>query len=124
MSEPLDITLMIDKMIRSVIIELWFFAKEQLLIYWPYVFGFFIFVVAGVVLQIIMLRSGGHSKLSAGFNRLVGSLTYFIFFLIFFSISYWVFGSQVVDSIWFAVFGALSFPTTGLFLRAIGFWYY
>ena len=120
----LNLSSILDQMIRTTISELWSFAKEQFMAHWPYVVGFFVFIVAGVILQIIMLRSGRHNKLSAGFNSLVGSLTYLMFFLILFLISYLIFGTQVVDDIWFAIFGALSFPATGFFLRVIGFWYY
>jgi hypothetical protein len=115
---------MLDEIIKSMVSRVYFFTREQLVAHWPYVVGFFIFVIAGVILQIIMLRSGGHSKLPAFFNRLVGSLIYSIFFLIQLSISYWIFGTRVVDEIWFTLFGIISFPITGFFLRAIGFWYY
>lgn len=53
-----------------------------------------------------MLKSGNHNKLSASFNSMVGSFTYSIFFLIYFLLSYWVFGTQVIDEIWLIVFGA------------------
>jgi len=115
---------MIDQTIRLTVFQLYFFAKEQLITHWLYVAGFFAFIIAGVILQIIMLRGGGHSKLSPGFNRLVGSLTYLMFFLIMLLISYWLFGTRVIDEVWIILFGILSFPATGFFLRAIGFWYY
>jgi hypothetical protein len=98
--------------------------KELLAANLLYVIGFLAFIVVGVILQVIMLRSGGNTKLPAWFNRLVGSLTYSLFFLIFLGISYIIFGTQVVDKIWFTIFGLLAFPTTGLFLCIIGFWRY
>jgi hypothetical protein len=71
-----------------------------------------------------MLRSGKRNKLSPWFNRMVGSLTYSLFFALFIVIFYLILGNQVIDEIWFALFGAISFPLTGWFLRWIGFWYY
>lgn len=115
---------MLDQIIRLTVSQIHSFIKEQLITYWPYVIGLVVFMIAGVILQILMLRGGGHSKLSPGFNRLVGSLTYSMFFLIMLLISYWIFGTRVIDEVWFTLFGILSFPATGFFLRAIGFWYY
>ncbi len=114
----------LDQFIRTAVSDFWSLAKQIFFMYWPYIIGFFVIVIAGVILQIFMLKSGGRSKLSAGFNSMVGSLTYSLFCLIYFSICYWIFGTQVVDDVWFAVIGAISFPSTGWFLRAIGFWYY
>ncbi len=124
MSDAFNLQSILDQAIRTLVSDLWSLAKQMFFIYWPYIIGFLIFVIAGVILQIFMLKSGGHSKLSAGFNSMVGSLTYSLFFLIYFGICYWIFGTQVVDDIWFTVIGAISFPSTGFFLRAIGFWYY
>ncbi|MDP1884219.1 MAG: hypothetical protein Q8L10_02520 [Candidatus Moranbacteria bacterium] len=115
---------MADEAIKSMVFQLIVVIKEQLIAHWPYVIIFFALIIAGVILQILMLSGGGQSKLSVGFNRLIGSLTYSIFFMIILSISYWIFGVQVIDDIWFAIFGILSYPATGYFLRAIGFWYY
>jgi hypothetical protein len=124
MSDSFDLQSILDQFIRTAVSDFWSLAKQMFFIYWPYMIGFLVIVIAGVTLQIFMLKSGGHSKLSAGFNSLVGSLTYSVFFLIYFGICYWIFGTQVVDDIWFAVFGAMSFPSTGFFLKSIGFWYY
>jgi len=99
-------------------------AKHIWLQYWPYVIIFIIIIIAGIILQILMLRSGRHNRLSPGFNRLVGSLTYFFFFGLLFIITYWTFGAQIVDELWLAIFGAIAFPVTGIFLRWIKFWYY
>lgn len=115
---------MLDQIIRLIVFQLYSTVKEQLITYWPYAIGFVVFIIAGIILQIIMLRGGGHSKLSPGFNRLVGGLIYSIFFLIMLLISFWIFGTRVIDEVWFTLFGILSFPATGFFLRAIGFWYY
>jgi len=124
MPDKLDLSSIFDYAIRSFISDFWVAIKDLLVIYWPYIVGFLVFVIAGIVIQILMLRSGHRNKLSAGFNSLVGSLTYSLFFLIQFLICYWIFGSQVIDDIWFTTFGAISFPATWAFLNAIGFWYY
>lgn len=124
MSETISISTMMDQIIKASVSTLISFVREQLITHWPYVVIFFSIIIAGVILQIIMLRSGRHSKLPAGFNSLVGSLVCLIFFLILLTIGYWLFGTQVIDEIWFAIFGVVAFPITGLFLRAIGFWYY
>jgi hypothetical protein len=124
MSDTLSPQSLLEQMIHSMISGLWYIAKHIFTLYWPYIIGFFVIVVAGIILQIIMLKSGSRSKLSSGFNSMVGSFIYSIFFLIYFLISYWIFGTQVVDEIWFTVFGSLSFPSTWYFLRGIGFWYY
>lgn len=124
MSDALSPQSLLEQMIHSMLSGLWSIVKHIFILYWPYIIGFFVIVVAGIILQIIMLKSGSRSKLSAGFNSMVGSFTYSIFFLIYFLLSYWIFGTQVVDEIWFTVFGALAFPSTWYFLRGIGFWYY
>lgn len=121
MSDTFNLQSILDQMIRTLVSDLWSLARQMFLMHWPYIIGFLVFVIAGVVLQIFMLKSGGRSKLSAGFNSMVGSLTYSLFFLIYFGVCYWIFGTQVVDDIWFAVIGTISFPSTGFFLRAIGF---
>lgn len=99
MSDTLNLQSILDQIIRTLVSDLWSLAIQVFSMYWLYIIGFLTFVIAGVILQIFMLKSGGHSKLSAGFNSLVGSLTYSIFFLIYFSICYWIFGTQVVDDI-------------------------
>lgn len=124
MTESFSIQSLLDQFIRTAVSDFWSLAKQMFFMYWPYIIGFFVIVIAGVILQIFILKSGGRSKLSAGFNSMVGSLTYSLFCLMYFSVCYWIFGTQVVDDVWFAVIGAISFPSTGLFLRAIGFWYY
>jgi hypothetical protein len=124
MYDSLNLQSILDQFARTAVLDFWFLVKQIFLVYWPYIIGFLVIVVAGVILQIFMLRSGGRSKLSAGFNSMVGSLTYSLFFLIYFGVCYWIFGTQVVDDIWFAVIGTISFPSAGCFLRAIGFWHY
>lgn len=124
MVEPINISLMLDQGIRIAVSIVLSFAKQLLIAYWPYMVGFFVIVMAGVVLQIIMLKSGTHNKLSGSFNRLIGSLTWSAFFLMYLSVGYWIFGTQVIDKLWFTLFGSLSFPSTWLILKAIGFWYY
>ncbi len=123
MSDPSSSSIL-DRAIKSEFYSDIPIVKTLWLTYWPYIIGFFVFVIAGVVIQILMLRSGHRNKLSAGFNSLVGSLTYSLFFLIQLLICYLIFGAQVIDDIWFTTFGAISFPATWAFLNAIGFWYY
>lgn len=113
-----------DKIVKATVSQLWAMLKLWWPHLWPYAIGFAVFVLGGMVLQILMLRSGGHSRLSPGFNRMVGSLFYGIFFMLLLIIAYWIWGSQVIDDTWFLIFGTISFPLTGFFLRAIGFWYY
>ena len=124
MSYVLSPQVLLDQMIRSAMSGIWPVTKHLFFIYWPYIVGLAVLIIAGVILQIIMLKSGSRSKLSASFNSMVGSFTYSIFFLIYFLLSYWIFGTQVVDEIWFTVFGALAFPSTWYLLKGIGFWYY
>ena len=115
---------MSEEIFKSIISQIYFLAKSQLNVHWPFVVLFSVFIISGIILQIMLLRSGGNSKLPAWFNQLVGSITYTIIFLIITAVCYWIFGVQVVDEKWLALFGALSFPATGFFLSAIGFWYY
>lgn len=82
-------------------------------------------VLVIIIAQIILLKvSKGRSKLPAEFNVIAGTVLYIIFFFLYFAIAYNIFGSQVVDDNWFDLFGILSYPTTWVFFRAIGFWYY
>lgn len=96
-------------------------AKQFWFLYWPYIIAFFLVVIAGVILQILMLRSGGRSRLSSGFNRLVGSLTYMFFFCLQLVVSYWICGTDVIDEKWFALFGTLAYPVTGYFYEQSDF---
>lgn len=113
-----------DLMVKAFVAGVWSFAKVAWFLWRPYIIGIAVIIVAGVAWRIIMLRLGGHNKLPPGFNRLVGSLTYFVFSVLIFAIAYWIWGGRVIDEMWLPIFGALSFPLTGLFLRRIGFWYY
>jgi len=115
----------LDGVIKSTLAILWGMFKTI----WPsikyYVIGFAIYIVGGVLLQIIMLKgSGNRHKLSAHFNKIVGALTYAIFFILYLFIAYKIWGPQVIDDVWFTLIGVLSFISTWLFLRLIGFWYY
>jgi len=113
-----------DKIVKATVSQLWATLKLWWPSLWPYAIGFALFVIGGMVLQILMLRSGGHSRLSPGFNRMIGSMFYGIFFVLLLIIAYLIWGSQVIDDIWFLIFGTISFPLTGFFLRTIGFWSY
>jgi len=113
-----------DKFIRAAAHGAWNGIKLWWPLLWPYAIGFSVFVIAGMILQTLMLRSGGRSRLSPDFNRMVGSLFYGIFFVLQLIIAYLIWGPQVIDEIWFAAFGAISVPLTWIFLRVIGFWYY
>lgn len=57
-------------------------------------------------------------------NRLVGSLSYVIFYSIIFYIAFKVWGIDVLDDVWFWVFNVISYPLVGWFLRKIKFWVY
>lgn len=122
MPEPLlTADAFIDGIIKSLVSTLWFWTKE----YWIYITIFVVLVIIGVIVQINMMKSGGHrNRLPPAFNRLVGSLTYWFIFWIQVVIAYWIFGNQVIDDLWFLIFGGVAFPVTKLFLVKIGFWYY
>lgn len=124
MENQLNMQYVFDQAIRAAIADLWYIFKQIFIIYWPYIVGFVVIVISGIILQIIMLRSGSRNKLSSGFNSMVGSLIYALFCLFYFAIFYWIFGPQVIDEIWFTAFGGISFLSTWLFLKGIGFWYY
>jgi len=98
--------------------------KKFFLLYWRYILLFLVFIIAGVLLQIRILRNGRHNKLPAWFNRLVGSVTYSLFFALMTAIAYWLFGPQILDKGWFMIFNLISYPMTKFFLIKIGFWYY
>lgn len=119
-----EINRLMDSMERSFVLGIWGAVKIIWLAFWPYIIIFTLFILAGVVWQILIFQSGKRNRLSPGFNRLVGSLTYFFFFALIFIIAYWIFGTQVIDELWLAIFGAIAFPVTGLFLKFIGFCYY
>ncbi|MCC7356754.1 MAG: hypothetical protein IT410_04065 [Candidatus Doudnabacteria bacterium] len=120
----MDINSLLDQIIHNTILNFWAIIKTSWSSLWPYVLGLAVLILGGIILQIIMLRSGSHNKLSAGFNSLVGSLFWFIFFAILLGIAYVVFGPQVIDEIWFGLLSMIAFFLAGGFLRLIGFWYY
>ena len=110
-----------NQIIKETFLILWSWMIE----YWPFVLCFALIIIGGVIFQIRMMKTGGHqNRLPPGFNRLVGSLTYLFFFWLQFTIAYLIFGSQVLDDLWFLIFGGVAFPVTKLFLVWIGFWYY
>ena len=115
---------LLDQIIQNTIINMWQMIKTHWPSLWPYVVGFAVFILGGMVLQIIILRSGSRNKLSAGFNSMVGSLFWLIFFVLLLGIAYLSFGSQVIDEIWFGLLSLIAFILAGTFLRLIGFWYY
>jgi len=121
---PNEVNKLMDSILNSFVLGLWDSIKIIWLSFWPYIIIFILFILAGIIWQIIKLRTDKRKKLSAAFNSLVGSLTYFLFFGLLFIIFYFIFGSRVVDKIWFAIFGTASFFITKRFLRWIGFWYY
>lgn len=57
-------------------------------------------------------------------NRLVGSLTYVIFYFAVFYIAFKIWGIDILDDVWFWVFNIISYPLVGWFLRKIKFWVY
>lgn len=109
---------------KGFINGIWLGVKTMWVNWWPFIVVFFVVVIIGIVLQILMLRNSGHNKLSPGFNRLVGSLTYTIIFILIITIAYLIWGPKIIDEIWFVIFGAMAFLSTHIFLRLIGFWYY
>lgn len=120
----MDSTTVFDQIIRATIHQLWLSVPIWWSTFWPYISGFIVIVLVGMIWQIIMFRSGSRNGLSSGFNSMVGSLFFGIFFLIILGICYWIWGPQVIDEIWFAIIAVISFPVTGLFLRTLGFWRY
>ncbi len=110
--------------IKTAINMIYSIVKILLPSIWPYLLIFFAIILSGVIFQIIMLRGGTRNRLSPGFNRLIGSLTYLFFFCLMLTLSYLIWGTLVIDEIWFIIFGLISYPVTKLFLRKIGFWYY
>ena len=103
---------------------LWSIAKVVWIQFWPYILVACFVIVAGVILQIIMIRIGGHEmRLPSAFNVFVGSLTNLVFFFLLLLLAYLLLGTDVIDGDWFAVIEAIAFPATWLFLHAIGFWY-
>lgn len=116
---------MLDQVIRNSVAQLWFDIRSVWPSVWPYVIGFSVFVIGGVILQIIMIHRGGPSnRLPPGFNRLVGSLTRLLIIGLLLFLGYLIFGPKVIDEVWFWLFGAIAFPLTGFLLRKVGFWYY
>jgi hypothetical protein len=115
---------MIDQIVRGTTAKLWSDIKTYWPSLWPYVIGFAIFIIGGMILQILMLHGGRYNKLSPAFNSMVGSLVWMLFSGLLIGISYLIFGPQVIDELWFGVFGAVAFVLTRGFLVAIGFWYY
>jgi len=112
-------------LVRHILSVYWGWFKLYLPYILPWVIMLAIFVIGGVILQILMMRAGGrHNRLSPSFNSLVGSLTYGLMFALILTGAYLVWGSQVIDESVFAVIGLVSFILAGVFLRFIGFWYY
>ena len=80
-----------------------------------YILGLLILIIGGILLQISGRRQ------SSRFNRAVGSLAYTLFSVAIFYISYLIWGVQVIDEIWLAVVGVISFVLTGAFLGLSAF---
>ncbi len=114
---PEEVAKIAASIVIAIVKQLWFY-------FWPVIIAFLFIIISGIILQSLMLRSGGHSRLSSGFNRLAGSTVYSVFLILITAVAYQILGSEVIDESWIALFGLISFPLTGLFLRAIGFWYY
>jgi len=118
-----QINQMVESMNNGIILGILEAIKIIWLKFWPYIIIFILIVIAGVIIQIIRIKKDRIKKLSPGFNSLVGSLTYSLSFGLLFIITYFIIGTRVLDEIWFIIFGAISFPLTGWFLRKIGFWF-
>jgi hypothetical protein len=115
---------MLDQIFKETLNQIWILIPVWWSAFWPYILGFAVVILVGMVWQIIMFRSGSRNGLSSGFNSMVGSLFFGISFLVLLGICYRVWGAKVIDEIWFGIIGAVSFSVTGLFLRTIGFWRY
>lgn len=57
-------------------------------------------------------------------NRLIGSLTYFLFHSFIFYISFKIWGMQMVEEIWFYVMHVVAYMLVGVFLRWTRIWVY
>ncbi len=106
-----------SSILRDIVIPLW---PDH----WKIIVIFFVSVLVAVIFQILLLRGGGHSKLSPGFNRLVGGVTFAIVFALVDFVANFIFGSRITNIFWFAGFGIIAFLLTHFALTLIGFWYY
>jgi hypothetical protein len=115
---------MFDQIIKGTVHQLWLSLPVWWMAFRWYIIAFVVIVIGCMAWQMILFRSGSKKGLSSDFNKMIGSLFFGIFFLLQLGVSYWIWGSQVIDDIWFAIFSATSFAFTGIFLRAIGVWRY
>ena len=113
-----------DAFIKSIVSNLWTFIKAVWVAYWPYIIIFFVLVFIGMAWQIIWFRTGSNKKMPRWFNALVGSIFYWFFFYLVVTILYFIFGSQVIDGIWFAAISYPIYRLNKIFLKWIGFWKY
>ena len=122
---PIDIEEILDQSLRKGLTMIWHdFFLPLLPSMWPFLFGGFVVIVGGIILQIVMMRSCGHrNRLPSGFNALVGSLIRLLIFGILVYLAYLIWGVQVIDELWLTIIGIIAFTGTSLFLRGIGFWY-
>jgi ABC-type Fe3+-siderophore transport system permease subunit len=111
-----------DNIAEGFILCLKLFFSTVWLNYGPYIVWIVVILVLGILLQILLKKSDRRNQLPTGFNILVGSLVNLAFSFLVGFISYKIWGNQVIDEYWFAIFGLISFPLTWLFLRLIGFW--
>lgn len=113
-----------DQFVKSIVAGLWSFIKIIWPTWGPYIITAIILIIASMIWQIILFRGGSDKKLSAGFNRLVGSIFYWVFFYLISLVFYFILGPRIIDGIWFAIFVYPAYRLNKLFLKWIGFWYY
>ena len=111
-----------DTIIKATIQEIQSAAYRTFYPFRFYLLGLLILVIGGILVQVFMKRTNPNYSLSSGFNKMVGSLIYSIFSILITFIAYSVLGSQVIDTVWLGIIGAISFVLTGAFLRLTGFW--
>ncbi len=104
--------------LRDIVVSLW-------PNHWKIIVIILVFILVGIISQILLLRGGGHSKLSPGFNRFVGFIAYLCILYFLASILSLILGSRITSGLWFLGFGAIiAYPLTKFVLMLIGFWYY
>lgn len=113
-----------DQFIKSIVASFWSFIKAIWPIYWPYIVGFFVIIIIGMLIQIFLFRSGSNKKMPRAFNQLVGHLFYCFFFYLVVTVLYFIFGAQVIDGVLFACIAYPVYRLNKIFLIWIGFWRY
>lgn len=112
---PSQIDHILDIFFVSLVTETW--ARYQAII--------LLAIFLDALIIIVGISIGRPNRMPSLINRYVGKVTYLSFAVIIFFIFYFWLGPMVIDSEWFVLSGALSYPTTKAFLRdIIHFWDY